>query len=205
MTAAAEKKRTRMAPHARAKAIVEAARGIVLQEGLANMTMERVAEAAGVSKGLIYAYFPNLTTLLREVYARESRALGRAHMAVLEKPLSFEEMATATARINRSSARDKQLLIKRLSADPTVAQAMDAVRSEDKQRVLDILVQQVTANYAIPAAVARKAVMLALGFDQEDELAQDDEQMDEIWGAMMAGAMQELEKRYQAYAAEEQS
>jgi len=62
----------------------------------------------------------------------------------------------------------------------------------------------VTANYAIPAPVARKAVMLALGFDQEDERFQDDEQMDEIWGAMMSGAMQELEKRYQAHTVKEQ-
>ncbi|MCR9259331.1 MAG: TetR/AcrR family transcriptional regulator [Pseudomonadaceae bacterium] len=204
MAVATEKKRTRMAPHARAKAIVEAARGIVLREGLANMTMERVAEAAAVSKGLIYAYFPNLTALLREVYARESRALGRAHMAVLEQPLSFEDMARATAQINRTSARDKQLLIKRLSADPSVAEAMDAVRSEDKQRVIDVLVEQVTQSYAIPTPVARKAVMLALGFDEEDAVSQDDEQMDEIWGAMMSGAMQELEKRYQEPTVKEQ-
>ena len=204
MAAAPAKKRTRMAPHARAQAILEAARGIVLQEGLANMTMERIADAAGVSKGLIYAYFPNLTSVLREVYARESRALGRQHMAVLEQPLSFEEMASGTARINRSSARDKQLLIKRLSADPTVVEAMDAVRSEDKQRVLEVLVNQVTANYAIPDQVARKAVMLALGFAQDDAQSRDDEQMDEIWGAMMSGAMQELETRYKPHKAKEQ-
>lgn len=204
MTAAAVKKRTRMAPHARSKAIVEAARGIVLREGLASMTMERVADAAGVSKGLIYAYFPNLKAVLREVYARESRALGRQHMAVLAQPLSFEEMARATAQINRSSARDKQLLIKRLSADPTVVEAMETVRSEDKQSVLNVLVKQVTANYAIPDQVARKAVMLALGFDQDDAQSQDDEQMDEIWGAMMSGAMQELERRYKPSTQKEQ-
>ncbi|XOV82693.1 MAG: TetR/AcrR family transcriptional regulator [bacterium] len=196
MTALTAKKRTRMAPQARAQAILEAAREIVLREGLSHTTMERIAAAANVSKGLIYAYFPNLTSLLREVYARESRALGRQHMAVLEQPLTFEEMARATARINRSSARDKQLLISRLSADPNVVEALDEVRNEDRQHVLDVLVEQVTANYAIDSNIARKAVMLALGYAQDDAQAQTDEQMDDIWGAMMSGAMQELERRY---------
>ena len=41
------------------KAIQEAAKKIFFQKGYANCRMEEVAERAGVSKGLIYAYFRN--------------------------------------------------------------------------------------------------------------------------------------------------
>lgn len=190
------RKRTRMAPEARTTAIVDAARGIVLDEGVANVTMERVAVAAGVSKGLIYAYFPNITALLRQVYVRESRLLGRQHMAILQQSLSFEQMSKATAQINRTAASDSRLLIRRLSADPMLGQAMASARNEDRESVLAVLCEQVTNSYVIPPSIARKAVMLALGYDEEDPAAQADAQLDEIWGAMMTGAMRELEERY---------
>jgi AcrR family transcriptional regulator len=185
-----------MAPEARAAAIVDAARDIVLDEGVANVTMQRIAVAAGVSKGLVYAYFPNITALLREVYLRESRVLARQHMHILRAPLDFEQMAKATAQINRTAANESRLLIKRLSADPTVGQAMASARNADRESVLRVLCEQVTNSYLIPAPIARKAVMLALGYDEEDPAAKADSQLDEIWGAMMTGAMRELEQRY---------
>lgn len=51
-------------------AIHEAARTILSQEGFEALTMERVAETAGVAKGSLYNYFPNKLELIRFVRIR---------------------------------------------------------------------------------------------------------------------------------------
>lgn len=47
--------------------IVEAARGILDEFGLADLTMRRVAEALGVKAGALYWHFPNKQSLLAAV------------------------------------------------------------------------------------------------------------------------------------------
>jgi AcrR family transcriptional regulator len=53
----------------REETLTEAARKIMNSEGYAGLTIERVAEAAGVSKGTIYLYFKNKEDLLHATVA----------------------------------------------------------------------------------------------------------------------------------------
>ena len=51
--------------------LLDVAAGLILDKGIEAVTMEGVAAAAGVSKGLGYAYFANSSTLLRALLERE--------------------------------------------------------------------------------------------------------------------------------------
>ncbi len=51
----------------RKRQLIEAARDLFLKEGLAGMTMRRVANAVGVTATAIYRHFENKDDLLREV------------------------------------------------------------------------------------------------------------------------------------------
>ena len=58
--------RKRMPPKERIAQILDAARRLVLTNGLASLTMEKVGIESGASKALVYSYFPNITNLLQE-------------------------------------------------------------------------------------------------------------------------------------------
>jgi len=55
------------------KAILNTAEKIVAEEGMAGMTMEKVAEEADVATGTLYLYFKNKSSLLAAVNAQVNR------------------------------------------------------------------------------------------------------------------------------------
>ena len=63
--------------HRRDHLLDEAAR-VLVEHGGAALTMERLAESAGVSKALPYKHFDNVQHVLVTLYQRETSALGRA-------------------------------------------------------------------------------------------------------------------------------
>ncbi|MEM8768903.1 MAG: TetR/AcrR family transcriptional regulator [Pseudomonadota bacterium] len=192
-----QRKRTRLDPEARREQILDATAALVLREGLARLTMADVAAAAAVSKSLIYAYFTNLTELLEAVYARETKLLNEQHFAALRTPHSFEDMVRATARISRQAQNERQRLVERLAAEPTLKDRLAEAEKKNRRGVVRFLTREITNHYQIPRPLAEAATRLALRFEPEREsTATEAAKLDEIWGAMIVGAMNELERRY---------
>jgi AcrR family transcriptional regulator len=191
-------KRRRLTPDERRKEILDAAYRLVLRGGISTLTMEKVAKEAGASKALLYSYFPNLSGLLQQLYKRELNRLQKQQIESLTSPHGFEDMVKLTARINREHQSDRQLLIKHLEADATVRNTMARTDQKNRTKVIGFLSNEITENYDIPQDIAENAVKLALRYDEKEQLrsVKDDTQQDEIWGAMIVGAMQELEKRF---------
>ena len=192
-----ERRRTRLDPETRREQILDATAALVLREGLARLTMADVAEAAAVSKSLIYAYFANLAELLEAVYARETALLNEQHLAALRAPHGFEDMVRATARISRQARDERQRLVERLAAEPGLKDRLAEAERKNRRGVVRFLTREITAHYRIPKALAEDATRLALRYEPEGDLsAARAARLDEIWGAMIVGAMSELERRY---------
>jgi len=66
-------------------AIADVAWNLFLAEGFAPVTMERIAEAADVSKVTLYRHFPVKEALLRHVFHRELRVAWPAMRSELER------------------------------------------------------------------------------------------------------------------------
>jgi len=64
----AKARRARLDPEARRAQLVETARGLLEERGVGTMSVEDVADAAGVSRSLVYAYFGDRDGLVAEVY-----------------------------------------------------------------------------------------------------------------------------------------
>jgi len=64
----AKPRRARLDPEARRAQLVETARNLLEQRGVGTMSVEDVADAAGVSRSLVYAYFGDRDGLVAEVY-----------------------------------------------------------------------------------------------------------------------------------------
>jgi AcrR family transcriptional regulator len=71
-----EARRTRLPPQVRRDQIINAAAGIALKQGHLPLRLEDLARAAGVSKALIYAYFPTQFDLFNALLDREFQALA---------------------------------------------------------------------------------------------------------------------------------
>ncbi len=191
-------KRRRLSPNERKREILDAAYRLVLLEGVSTLTMEKIACEAESSKALLYNYFPNISDLLQALYKRELNNLQQQQLDALSKPYEFEEMVKRTNRINREHRSDRKLLIKHLEADARVKQAMAKTDQKNRSKVVEFLSEEILDNYKIPRDIAVTAVRLAMQYDEKDSLHALDsgDKQDEIWGAMMVGAMQELEKRF---------
>jgi AcrR family transcriptional regulator len=69
---------------------------LILDKGIEAVTMEGVAAAAGVSKGLGYAYFDNSSALLRALLEREVGKLNKRISAAFLEAHDFESRLRAT-------------------------------------------------------------------------------------------------------------
>lgn len=65
------------------EAVLESAARVLVKEGLAGFTTNRVAEVAGVSVGSLYQYFPDKTALLAALFDRHRRDI----VAILDEAL----------------------------------------------------------------------------------------------------------------------
>ena len=79
--------------------IYEATIGVLGEHGIERLTMDRVAEAAGVAKGSLYNYFRNKQELVRFVFDKTVEPAREAVGEVLVQPISAVEKLEAVVRV----------------------------------------------------------------------------------------------------------
>jgi AcrR family transcriptional regulator len=62
-----------MPPEQRREQLLDAALGVILDQGYGGISIEAVARAAGVTRPVVYDHFPNLGRLLQALVEREER------------------------------------------------------------------------------------------------------------------------------------
>jgi AcrR family transcriptional regulator len=73
-----DRKRARLDPAERRAQLVEVAFRLLGERGAATLSVDDVADAAGVSRSLVYAYFGDRDSLFAEVYLRVLQRLDEA-------------------------------------------------------------------------------------------------------------------------------
>lgn len=160
---AGERKRTRLPRAQRREQLLDVAAGLVVERGVDAVTMEGVAEHAGVSKGLGYAYFDNADDLLAALFDREIGALDERAGAAVAGAQSIEEALRATLEVWLDAIRDRGTLLGAL------LQAQAGTRVEDRRRRRQAIVHDFWADAAVselgisPAAARTAAVVLLTG------------------------------------------
>jgi AcrR family transcriptional regulator len=77
----------RMPPEQRREQLIDAALGVILEQGYSGVSMEAVAKAAGVTRPVVYDHFPNLARLLHALVEREERyALEQLEAIIPPRP-----------------------------------------------------------------------------------------------------------------------
>ena len=94
--------------------LLDVAAQLILDKGIEAVTMEGVATAAGVSKGLGYAYFANSGTLLRALLNREVRKLNERVFSAFGKEDDFEARLRAVIHAWFDHIEEQGVLMGRL-------------------------------------------------------------------------------------------
>ncbi len=162
MATAAPRERRRLNPETRRALILDHTAAIVARDGVAQLSVEQIGKEAGISKSLVYAYFPNLTELLRELYQREMKQFRRLQAEAADKAETFEGLVRAITHVYLKYMHERGLLIERLQAEPSVSGAHNPT-DFSRDRAVDYLTDIVAKHFDLPREIARAATDLSFG------------------------------------------
>jgi len=141
--------------------MLEAAKGLIADRGLEGLTMEGVAQGAGVPIGSLYQFFPDRNALLARLFSQILEAtdgLVQDRFREVDSVASFEAAAEGLA----------ESLYQEIAADPalveiwTAVQAIRALRhldAEDSRRNAQVLFQ--AGRPIAPDSVSDKRLLRA--------------------------------------------
>ena len=85
-----KKTRSRLSPNARKSMILGHAARLISAEGVSAVNMKRLGKEVGVSKALVYNYYPNVTLVLKALLTREYRHLRKLQFEAAESGKALE-------------------------------------------------------------------------------------------------------------------
>lgn len=162
MAGTAVKKRERLTPEARRAQILDQAARVVVEEGLSAVYLERLGRECGVSKGLIYNYFPSRDHLLAALLRREQEEFRERGIAKALAASSFPELIRQTTRVYLEQVAERGALLQALLADPSVAKLLEDTDRADRDRTFRFFVKQVRRTYGLKLAHAIAAVEMLM-------------------------------------------
>jgi AcrR family transcriptional regulator len=113
--------RTRLARAERREQIVDAAAEVFFGRDPAEVTFEEIADAAGVSRALVYNYFGDRGGLVEAVYKRSVGLLTRRAGEVLSTTKGRENALRALVEVHVSFAQDNPAGYRYAAGEPAFA------------------------------------------------------------------------------------
>jgi AcrR family transcriptional regulator len=96
---AGSSRRTRLRPQIRREQLIDAAARLVVAQGFLPLPAERLAKTAGVSKALVYTYFPEQYALFNSLLERELTALLTGGLDTASQVRDLDQAALLSAMI----------------------------------------------------------------------------------------------------------
>lgn len=147
----------------RRESLIDTAARIVVERGVEDVSMESVAEQAGVSRALVYKHFANRGEMLTAVYRREAVLLHEEMAAEVRSADSLHGMFSALIRASfRVSAERGALFAALRSAGAWNRDLRAEQRARDRQTI-KVFAAQASREYSIPLPQAQRATAMLLG------------------------------------------
>lgn len=156
-------KRQRLDPQVRRDLILDEAAGIVIADGVSAVSMEGLGRAAGISKALVYNYFPSRAVLLEALLVREYRVFQQGGLAAAKDAPDFEALVRVTTRAYLQHVATRGVLIQRLLNEPVVAQALRGTEGEERKLTVRYFARAMTREFGVDEGIAATATDLLMG------------------------------------------
>jgi AcrR family transcriptional regulator len=195
--------RERLDPAVRRGRLLDAAARIVIRSGLTGISMEGVARVAGVSKGLVYNYFPTCHAMLCDLLRRELDAIWRKQVEVVKDVDDFVGLARLTTRQYLQHVAEHGELLRPLLADPTLAAQMGTERATGRAATVRFFAKRMARDYSIPLEPALVAcdLLLDLGAAASRRMMETGESpayLEDLCVVMVVGAASAVARRQEA-------
>ncbi len=180
--------------------ILEHAAEAIATEGISSINMERLGRAVGVSKSLIYSYFPSLNDLLWALLKQEYTHLRKLQAEAADSAETLEQLVRRVTRVYLKYIEERGLLMERLSAEPAVTQYGDPTMY-GRQPAVDYLTKTISKTLGIDPAIAAPAIDISFGLPAAagrylTQHEVDRQKIEDITVTMILGAIEAVGKSY---------
>lgn len=180
--------------------ILEHAAEVISAEGISSINMERLGRAVGVSKSLIYSYFPSLNDLLWALLKQEYTHLRKLQAEAAESAETLEQLVRRVTGVYLKYIEERGLLMERLSAEPSVTQFGDPTMY-GRQPAVEYLTKTISKTLGIDPGIAAPAIDISFGLPAaagryliHHEI--DRQTVENITVTMILGAIEAIGKNY---------
>lgn len=157
--AAPGRRRSRLAPEDRAEQILDVAARLLMEDGFTEVTMERLGREAGISKALVYNYFPSRNDLLRALMERElKRSRVEQLQAVKASAGDFHELLRSTTKLAIVNMQQHGPLLNKLWAEPAVVRAIAESEHTARSEAMAYFARKTNKHYGLPMDLATAIV-----------------------------------------------
>lgn len=158
----AQKKRTRLAPEARRRQLLDTAARIILEQGLSGFTMEALANEAGVSTPLVYRYFSSRRVLFQELLELEFDQYRHDLQEQLDDAQSFEDIVRIFVTKNFDEV-DRGSVTQILRSQPDIREAIRRREKREERGFAQFLVRLLADSFALTRAQAAQIAIMGSG------------------------------------------
>lgn len=196
-----QKKRVRLSPEVRKDLILDHAAEVVALEGVSALSMERLGKEAGISKSLVYAYYPSLKDLLQTLLKREYKRLRKQQTKAAEEAETFEQLVRLVTATYLTYMEERGLILERLAAEPSLEDHGDPTEYSRETAVLYVA-KVISNNFGIDMRVAYPAADISFGMPAAagHYLIRHDvnrQTIEDITVAMIIGSVDGVKKNYE--------
>lgn len=160
MKLAATQTGPRLSSDDRREHILSVATRMLVDSGLTNISMERLARECGVSKALIYAHFPTFSAVLDGVVRREFEALEADKLVRALMSAGVDRAATESAGIYFRHIASYGLALHTLLINPTVTSQLSCTTRGTRNRILKCMAKAVRKGMGLSARDSVAAAVL---------------------------------------------
>ena len=195
-----KKTRTRLSPEVRKDMILDHAAKFIATEGVSALSMERLGKEAGISKSLVYAYYPSMTDLLQTLLKREYAILRKQQAIASDSAETFEQLVRRITRAYLAYIDDRGLLLERLMAEPSVATLGDPTKFH-RSTAVNHIANIVADTFDIDIEIATPVVDISFGMPAaagsyliHNQATR--QTIEDITVAMIVGSVEAIKQKY---------
>lgn len=155
--------RRRLRADERRRQLLETAARLVAEQGLDVVTMERLAEYAGVSKALVYLHFDNSAEILLELMRRETAELDAAAADRLRHARTFRDQISALIDPYLDAFDRPDSLFRALVVERSNRELLEEWRAERQRGLVTFLSGVIQSGFRIDPDDAELAAATLLG------------------------------------------
>lgn len=197
MTHSAPRKYKRLAPEVRRGLILDVTANIVRTDGLATVTIDKVASVSGISKPLVYKYFPNRLDLLKALLSEQVRRRGAAFDEAAREHDTFHDILRSTIRAMLDFVRQNGVVIQQLASQPELASVLYESNDQQNRRIVKFMIDNLRDQYDIPDHMVEAVVEIGHGLSNYaarylERTKDDPEFVEDVLFAMITGGLSQV-------------